>query len=127
MTFLRTALIAMLLNAMPLAQAVPTTADATVVATAAAASVYLTINNPTMYDIYVMSATSDAAGKVELFSGDKPVENMTVAAYGSLTLKTGGMSLRLSDLKRSLKAGENVTITLVTDGGIQIVAAALVK
>lgn len=127
MIFLRTALIAMLLNAMPLAQAVPTTADATVVATATAASVYLTINNPTMYDIYVMSATSDAAGKVELFSGDKPVENMTVAAYGSLTLKTGGMSLRLSDLKRSLKAGENVTITLVTDGGIQIVAAALVK
>ena len=117
----------MLLNATPIAQAAPTAADATMVATDGAVSVYLTINNPTMYDIYVMSAASEAAGKVELYSGDKPVEHMTVAAYGSLTLKTGGMSLRLSDLKRSLKAGENVAITLVTDGGIQIVATAVVK
>jgi copper(I)-binding protein len=117
----------MLLNATPFAQAAPTASDATVVTGDAAASVYLTISNPTMYDVYVMSATSDAAGKVELLSGDKPVESMTVAAYGSLTLKAGEMFLRLSDLKRALKAGEKVTMTLVTDGGVQIVATATVK
>ncbi len=109
------------------AQPAPTASDATVVVAGATASVYLVINNPTMYDSYVMSATSDAAGKVELYSGDKPVDNMTVAAYGSLELKAGGMFLRLSDLKRALKAGESITVTMMTDGGVTIVATAGVK
>jgi copper(I)-binding protein len=109
------------------AQPAPSAADATVVVSGATASVYLVINNPSMYDIYVMSATSDAAGKVELYSADKPVDNMTVAAYGSLTLKAGGMFLRLSDLKRELKAEESVTVTMVTDGGVTIVTTAVVK
>ncbi len=109
------------------AQPAITASDATVVVAGATASVYLVINNPTMYDSYVMSATSDAAGKVELYSGDKPVANLTVAAYGSLALKTGGMFLRLSDLKRALKAGESITVTMMTDGGVTIVATAVVK
>ena len=109
-----------------LAQPTPSAADAAVVVSGATASVYLTINNPTMYDIYVMSATSDAAAKVELYAGDKLVENLTVAAYGSLTLKPGGMFLRLSELKRELKAGESITVTLVTDGGVTLVATAAV-
>ena len=44
-----------------LAQPAPTAADATVVVSGTTASVYLTINNPTMYAIYVVSATSNAA------------------------------------------------------------------
>ena len=127
MTFLSTALIVLLLNATGFAQPAPTAADATVVVTGATASGYMTLNNPSMYDVYVMSATSDAAGKVELYSGDKPVDNMTVAAYGSLELKAGGMFLRLSELKRELKAGESVTISMVTDGGATVVATAVVK
>jgi copper(I)-binding protein len=127
MLILRTALVALLLNVTALAQPAPTAADATAVVSGATASVYLTVNNPTMYDIYVMSATSDAAGKIELVTGDKPVENLTVAAYGALTLKAGGTFLRLSDLKRELKAGEPVKVTLMTDGGISILADAVVK
>ncbi len=109
------------------AQPATTATDATIVRSGAAASVYLTLNNPSMYDIYVMSATSDAAGKVELYSADKPVDNLTVAAYGSLELKAGGMFLRLSDLTRELKAGESITVTMLTDGGATIVAVAAVK
>lgn len=121
-------MIAGLILAMALmVQTVPAATDATAVVSGAGASIYLTVNNPTMYDIYVMSATSDVAGKVELYSADKPVDNLTVAAYGSLTLKAGGMFLRLSDLKRELKAGESITVTLVTDGGVTIVATAAVK
>ena len=127
MNILRTALVTLLLSLPILAQQAPTASDASVVTADATASVYLTVNNPTMYDIYEMSATSDAAGKVELLSGDKPVESMTVAAYGSLTLKSGGMFLRLLDLKRALKAGDKVTVTMVTDGGIEITATATVK
>ncbi len=109
------------------AQLATTAADATVVRSAAYASVYLTLNNPSMYDVYVMSATSEAAGKVELYSGDTPVDNLTVAAYGSLELKAGGMFLRLSELKRELKAGESITVTMLTDGGASIVAVATIK
>ena len=109
------------------AQPSPTASDATVVVADATASVYLVINNPTMYDIYVISATSEAAGKVELYSADKPVKNMTVAAYGSLALKAGGMFLRLSDMKHPLKTGESISVTMVTDGGIAILATATVK
>ena len=108
-------------------QSAPSASDATAVVAGATASVYVVINNPTMYDIYVMSATSDAAAKVELYSADKPVDNMTVAAYGSLTLKAGGMFLRLSDMKRELKAGESITVTMMTDGGVAIAATAVVK
>lgn len=110
-----------------LAQPATTATDATIVRSDATASVYLTLNNPSMYDIYVMSATSDAAGKVELYSGDKPVDNLTVAAYGSLELKAGGMFLRLSELKRELTAGESITVTMLTDGGATIVATAVVQ
>ena len=127
MTILHTALVVALLNATTLSQPAITASDATVVVAGAHASVYLVINNPTMYDIYVMSATSDAAAKVELYSADLPVDNMTVAAYGSLTLKAGGMFLRLSDLKRELKAGESITVTMMTDGGIAIAATASAK
>ena len=37
------------------------------------------------------------------------------------------MFLRLSDLKRELKAGDSITITMVTDGGVTILAVAAVK
>lgn len=127
MMVLSTALVVLLLNVPTLAQTAPTASDATAVAVGATASVYLAINNPTMYDIYVMSATSDVAGKVELYSRDKPIDNMTVAAYESLTLKAEGMFLRLSELKRELKAGESIAVTLMTDGGVAIPATATVK
>ena len=128
MTFLRTALVVALLNVTTLAQPAITASDAWASAPAGApVAVYMVINNPTMYDIYVVSATSDAAGKVELIDGDKPVKELTVASYGSLELKAGGAFVRLSDLKQELKAGASVTVTMMTDGGVTIVAAAVVK
>lgn len=127
MTILQTVLVVMLLNVPTLAQTAPTASDATVITSGATANVYLVVNNPTMYDVYVMSATSDAAGKVEFVADDKPVENLTVAAYGSLELKAGGTFVRLSDVKRELKPGERVAVTLTTDGGVAIEATAVVK
>ena len=109
-----------------LAQPAPTAADATVVVSGTTASVYLTINNPTMYAIYVVSATSNA-GKVEIYSGDKVAQELTVSSYGGLELKAGGMFLRLSDLKSALTAGESITVTMMTDGGVTIAATAVVK
>lgn len=128
MTFLRAALVVALLIATPHAQPAITASDAWAAAPAGApASVYMVINNPTMYDIYVVSAKSDAAGTVELIDGDKAVKELTVASYGSLELKAGGPYVRLSDLKQALKAGESVTVTMMTDGGVTMVATAVVK
>ena len=89
--------------------------------------VYGTINNPSMYDIYIVSGKSDAAVKIELLNGEKPVTSFTVPAYGSAELKPGAMFVRLSELKGELKAGDEVKLTLETDGGVSIEIAAIIK
>ena len=130
MMIVHAVLIALLLVAAPAAQAPAVTAsDAWVTESTAdgTAAAYVLIGNPTMYDVYVVSATSDAAGKVELRDGDKAVKEITVSAYGSAALEAGGAFLRLSELKRPLKAGDTIELTLVTDGGITLVTTAVVK
>ena len=92
-----------------------------------AVAVYAIVNNPTMYDVYIVSAKSDAAAKSELLNGEKPVTSITVPAYGSAELKPGAMFVRLSELKGEPKAGDEVKLTLETDGGIAIPLAAVVK
>lgn len=87
---------------------------------AATASAYVTIQNPTMYDIYVVSASADVAGKIEFRDGDKPAKELTVPSFGSLELKSGEASILMMDLKRPLKAGETIELTLRTDGGISL-------
>ena len=127
MTFLRTALAVLLLNLPIHAQPNPTASDAWAQVSGGAVAVYATVNNPSMYDIYLVSGKSDAAAKVELLNGDKPVTSITVPAYGSAELKPGTMFVRLSDLKAELKAGDEVKLTIETDGGVAIAIAAIVK
>lgn len=106
-----------------------TASDAWVTESAAdgTAAAYVVIDNPTMYDVYVVSATSDAAGKVELRDGGKPATVITVASFGSASLAAGGPFLQLSELKRPLKAGDTLTLTIETDGGVTLVTTAVVK
>jgi periplasmic copper chaperone A len=96
-------------------------------ADATSAAAYATIQNPTMYDIYVVSATADVAGRIEFRDGDKPAKELTVPSFGSLELKSGESSMMLLDLKRPLKAGETIELTLRTDGGISLKIPAVVK
>jgi periplasmic copper chaperone A len=127
MTFLRTTLVVLLLNLPIHAQPNPTASDAWAQVSGSAVAVYATVNNPSMYDIYLVSGKSDAAAKIELLDGDKPVTSITVPAYGSAELKPGAMFVRLSELKGELKAGDEVKLTLETDGGISIELAAVIK
>lgn len=129
MTFLRTSLVVLLLNLIVHAQPSITASDAWVTETAAGGTAVagLTITNPTMYDIYVVEVTCDTAGKIELRDGDKAVKVITVPSFGFVELTAAGPHLALTDLKRALKAGENVTLTLMTDGGITVVTTAVVK
>ena len=129
MIVLHAILTAFVLGIPPTAQKAIAASDAWVTEAPAdgTAAAYLSIDNPTMYDVYIVSATSDAAGKVELRDGDKPVKEITVASFGSADLAAGGPFLKLSELKRPLKAGETIQLTLVTDGGVTLVTTAVVK
>jgi copper(I)-binding protein len=111
-----------------IAQKDPTASDAAAAIVAGGAvAVYATIANPTMYDVFLMSAASDQAGKAELREGEKTLPNITVPAYGSIELKSDGMFVLLSNLKGELKSGDTVKLTLTTDGGAAIAVAAVLK
>ena len=84
------------------------------------------LTNPTMYDAYVQSGASDA-GKVELRDGDKPTSNITIPSFGSVELKAGGPFVLVSDLKCQPKAGDSISVTLMTDGGDKIALVAAIK
>ena len=87
------------------------------------------IANPTMYDVYVVSASTSVAGKVEMRRGDEDaaLREITVPAYGAVSMAADGMHLRLVDLKRPLEAGESVTLSLKTDGNVTLKLTAVVE
>jgi copper(I)-binding protein len=128
MTFLRTALIVLLLNLPLHAQGKnPSSSDETAAIVPNGVAIYALLTNPTMYDAYVQSGTSEHAAKVELREGGKPTANITIPAFGSVELKADGPFVLLSDLKGPIKAGDTVKVSLMTDGGIAIAIAAVVK
>jgi copper(I)-binding protein len=89
-------------------------------------AIYATLTNPTMYDVYVQSGTSDA-GTVELREGGKATSTITIPAYGSVELKADGPFVMVSELKGQPKAGDTINLKLMTDGGVAIAIAAVVK
>ena len=135
MRFLRTAVV-FFLATLPLhAQGKnPDAVDSSAAIVPGGVAIYATLTNPTMYDAYVQSGTSDA-GKVELREGDpstalgagKPASNITIPAFGSVELKAGGPFVLVSELKGQPKAGETINVKLMTDGGIAIAIAAVIK
>jgi copper(I)-binding protein len=128
MTFLRTAFIVLLLNLPLHAQGKnPSSSDEAAAIVPTGVAIYALLTNPTMYDAYVQSGTSEHAGKVELREGTKATANITIPAFGSVELKADGPFVLLSDLKGPIKAGDTVKVSLMTDGGIPIAIAAVVK
>ena len=127
MTFLRTALVLTLLNLTIHAQGKdPAASDASAAIVPGGVAIYATLTNPTMYDAYVQSGTSDA-GKVELREGGKTTSNITIPAYGSVELEADGPFVLVSELKGQPKAGDTINLKLMTDGGVAIAIAAIVR
>lgn len=98
------------------------------------ATAFVDVDNPTMYDVYLMSATTDVAGKVDFRdrsqSGDplgQVRKTITVPAYGSIAMDPKGVYLLITDLKRPLKDGDAVMLMLATDGGIMLQVSASVR
>ncbi len=114
----------------------PSVASAWIAAPAAGAAyatAFVEINNPTMYDIFIVSATADGAGKVELrgaaAAGAEPavVSEFQVPAYGSTSAAADAPHLRLLNLTKPLKAGDSVPLALTTDGGVILKVTATVR
>ena len=104
----------------------PDASDVSAVVVPGGVAIYAMLTNPTMYDAYVQSGTSDA-GKVELREGSKSTSNITIPSYGSVELKADGPFVLVTELKGQPKAGETINLKLMTDGGVAIAIAAIVK
>jgi copper(I)-binding protein len=98
------------------------------------ATAFVEVENPTMYAIYLLSASADVAGKVEIREVDKDgktkpeaVTEVTVPAYGSVAMHPKGVHLVLSDLKKPLNEGDTVSLTVTTENGTKLQVAAPVK
>lgn len=115
------------------AQAAPSATDGWVAAPAAGATTaegYAVIENPTMYEVFIVKVTADVAGAVDIVSGTDgatTVRELPVPAYGRAELKPGAIRFRLKDLKKPIAAGDSVELTLTTDGGATITVRAPVK
>jgi hypothetical protein len=116
------------------AQAAPSASEAWVAEPAAGATAteaYVVVENPTMYEVYVVSVATDAAGAAEIVEGPadaaRSVKELSVPAYGRAELTPGAVRIRLKELKRPLKTGDAVALTLTTDGGVTIKVSATVK
>jgi periplasmic copper chaperone A len=98
------------------------------------AMAFVAVDNPTQYDVYLTSAATDVAGKVEFrdkSAGSDPLgqvrKTVNVSAFGSLAMDPKGVFLLLTDLKRPIKDGDMVSLTLTTDGGATLQVSAAVR
>jgi periplasmic copper chaperone A len=98
------------------------------------AMAFASFQNTTMYDVYLKSASADVAGKAELrdasLSGDaarKPVEFVAVPPQDAAYMSPKGNYIALLDLKRPLKEGDKVTLTVTTEQGESLQVSAVVK
>jgi copper(I)-binding protein len=97
---------------------------------ATTAMAFVEIENPTQYDVYFTSGTTDVAGKVEFrdaSKGTQAQEFVIAPAYGSLSMDQKGVHVMLMDLKRPLKEGDKVSLTLANQDGVKLQVAAAVR
>jgi len=99
----------------------------------ATATALVTLENGTMYDVYLISATTDVAEAIEI--RQKPqgagaaalVKEVAVPSFGQLEMAAEGVHLALVRLKRRLEAGESIPLSLVLDNGTAVSVQAVVK
>lgn len=86
---------------------------------------FMTLQNDTAKPIAIVAASSDAADRAELHNHRHTADGMRmekivrleIPAKGQQLLQPGGYHLMLLDLKRPLKAGQTVRITLIDEQG----------
>ena len=91
------------------------------------AAAFVTVENTGMYEVNVISAKSDVAPKVDLRDGSQSVTFINVPPYGRVDMSASGAHLRLIDLKKTLKEGDAVALTLSTDADVTLEVNAVVR
>ena len=98
-------------------------------------AVYLTIINPGNVSDDVIAASSDVAENAELHESYeesgmmmmRPMIKLHVPAGAKLEMKPGGYHIMLINLKRELKAGQVISVTLVLQKAGRVPVRAMVK
>ena len=90
-------------------------------------SAYAVIDNPTMYDVYIVKVETASAGSARIVESAAPVTELAVPSFGSAALEPGKVHSELQDLKGPLAEGDSVTLTLRTDQGQAITVEAPVR
>jgi copper(I)-binding protein len=96
---------------------------------------YVVIENHSVQKRRIVSASSEAAAKVELhkMSMDnkvmsmKPVDQVDIPARGKTSFDPNGLHIMLFGLKTRPAAGDKVTVTLKLDNGSMVVVTATAK
>jgi copper(I)-binding protein len=96
---------------------------------------YMTINNNSSVEVVITSVSSDIAGASEIHQMSDtndimrmaPIADLHIPANGKVKLKPGGFHIMLIDLKKSLKEGDVVPVTLHFKDGNSITVNAQVK
>jgi copper(I)-binding protein len=90
---------------------------------------YVTIDNPTAYDVSFQTASSDAAEMVDIRAAgqNEALTLLTVPAYESLEMSPKGTYLLLKNLKKPLSEGESVRVTLAPPTGTPLDVDAVVR
>lgn len=102
---------------------------------AATSAVFADMMNRGTTDRTIVSATTDAAGKVELHDvikeGDvmkmRQIESITIPAKGKVELKPGSLHIMLFDLKKPLVEGEAIDVQVTFANGQQHTFSAPIK
>lgn len=86
--------------------------------------IYLTIENDAFHPVYMLGASSPVAERVELhrMAGKEmlPVKQIEIPLDDRLDMRGAGYHFMLIGLKRPLRAGESVPLTLrLNDGDVQ--------
>lgn len=100
-------------------------------------AMFATLHNPGTHDVTLVSASSPAAGEVQLHetsadSGGNMVMSevdggLVIPAGGSLALEPGGNHVMLMGLATALEPGADVSVTLAFDDGGTVEVTAPVK
>lgn len=96
---------------------------------------YLEIHNSGKKPATLISVSSPAFDQVSIHQsmmhGEmmhmEQIEELSIPAQGSVTLKPGGLHLMLTDAKKPLKAGDQVPMMLVFKNGKKIAVKATVR
>jgi copper(I)-binding protein len=99
------------------------------------AGLFVVLENSGASPRSVVSASSDAADKVELHEmkmtngmmSMSPVKQIDVPAHGRTELKPGGLHVMLFGLKKRPAPGDTLSVTLTLDDGTKVPVTAAVR